>query len=190
MVGVGGNARWKQCIIFRMFMLKVADCFVKFYTDFLGSSMQINPICDPNSLFVKKLSRNQANSMIRMVTNEEIESSIFSIGDDKAPGPDDYSTKFFKEAWDIVGKDVCDVVHDFFINGQLLKEINASIISLIPKVTPPDTITDFRPISCCNVIYKCISKLSWIVLRMVCRISFAKIKLLLYLLEVFSIMCC
>ncbi|GJW91017.1 putative RNA-directed DNA polymerase, partial [Tanacetum coccineum] len=50
-------------------------------------------------------------------------------------------------------------VHDFFINGQLLKEINHTFIALIPKVSTPHRINDYRPISCCNVIYKCISKI-------------------------------
>lgn len=41
----------------------------------------------------------------------------------------------------------------------MLKEINATIISLIPKVKTPNKITDYPPISCYNVIYKCIRKI-------------------------------
>ena len=41
----------------------------------------------------------------------------------------------------------------------MLKESNTTIISLIPKVPIPSSIGDFRPISCCNTVYKCISKL-------------------------------
>lgn len=48
---------------------------------------------------------------------------------------------------------------DFFQNGKLLKLINSTIIALIPKVDAPEYANQFRPISCCNVIYKCISKL-------------------------------
>ncbi|GJR33442.1 protein LAZ1 [Tanacetum coccineum] len=42
---------------------------------------------------------------------------------------------------------------------KLLKEINHTFLALIPKVPTPLKVTDFRPISCCNVIYKCISKI-------------------------------
>ncbi|GJW18842.1 protein LAZ1 [Tanacetum coccineum] len=83
---------------------------------------------------------------------------MFDIGNDKAPRPDGYTSAFFKKAWDIVGIEVCDAVRDFFLNGQILKEINQTFIALIPKIPTPLRINDYHPISCCNVIYKCISK--------------------------------
>ncbi|XP_071738847.1 uncharacterized protein [Rutidosis leptorrhynchoides] len=57
------------------------------------------------------------------------------------------------------GQDVINVVQEFFLTGQMLKEINYTIVSLIPKVYVPSKVTDYRPIACCNVIYKCISKI-------------------------------
>ncbi|GJU10631.1 hypothetical protein Tco_1133027 [Tanacetum coccineum] len=44
-------------------------------------------------------------------------------------------------------------------NKVLLKELNHTIIALIPKVAIPLKINDYRPISCCNVLFKCISKI-------------------------------
>ncbi|GKB60907.1 pleiotropic drug resistance protein 1, partial [Tanacetum coccineum] len=41
----------------------------------------------------------------------------------------------------------------------LLKEINHTFLALILKVSTPLTVSDYRPIPCCNVIYKCISKI-------------------------------
>ncbi|GJR25993.1 hypothetical protein Tco_1102225 [Tanacetum coccineum] len=45
------------------------------------------------------------------------------------------------------------------IFGILLGEVNATSISLIPKLETPSKISDFRLIACCNVIYKCIKAL-------------------------------
>ncbi|GKE36304.1 putative RNA-directed DNA polymerase, eukaryota, reverse transcriptase zinc-binding domain protein, partial [Tanacetum coccineum] len=78
---------------------------------------------------------------------------------DKSPGPDGYTAAFFKEAWDIIKQDVIKAVQEFFLNGTLLKELNHTIIALIPKVASPLKINDYRPISCCNILFKCISKI-------------------------------
>jgi hypothetical protein len=97
--------------------------------------------------------------MVREVMAQEVKDSIFSMGDDKSPGPDGYSAAFFKGAWDIISEDNTRAVQKFFINGKLLKEVNHTTIALLPKVSSPSRINDFRPISCCNVLYNCISKI-------------------------------
>lgn len=50
-------------------------------------------------------------------------------------------------------------IQDFFTKGKLLQEWNQTLIALIPKVSIPTCINDYRPISCCNVLFKCISKI-------------------------------
>ncbi|GJQ97256.1 hypothetical protein Tco_0008395 [Tanacetum coccineum] len=104
-----------------------------------------------------QLSSDVANHMIRDVSDQEIHEAMFVMGDNKAPGPDGYIAVFFKEAWDILATDVTKAIKEFFTNGVLLKELNHTILALIPKVTSPMKIIDYRPISCCNILYKCIS---------------------------------
>lgn len=69
-------------------------------------------------------------ALVRGVTDVEIKQAIFDIGNDKAPGPDGYTSGFFKKTWDIVGFDVCQAVKEFFVSGQLLKQLNHTIIAL------------------------------------------------------------
>ncbi len=76
----------------------------------------------------------------------------------KAPGPDDMTALFFKKYWYIVGSDVSTAVLDFFDTGRMLGSINFTHIALIPKVKSPICMSQFRPISLCNVLYKLVSK--------------------------------
>ncbi|GJW84381.1 sodium/hydrogen exchanger 6, partial [Tanacetum coccineum] len=137
---------------------QVPVAFIDHYTAFLGQQ-GVPSYFDTNDLFWKQLTTDTANHMVRDVTDKEIREAIFSMGDNKAPGPDGYSAAFFKEAWDIIAGDVTKAIKEFFINGVLLKELNHTIIALIPKVTNPMRINDYRPISCCNVLFKCISRI-------------------------------
>ena len=50
-------------------------------------------------------------------------------------------------------------MHAFFHSGSLLKSLNQTFLTLIPKVNFPVDVSHFRPISLCNVIYKIISKI-------------------------------
>nr|GEY40136.1 hypothetical protein [Tanacetum cinerariifolium] len=101
----------------------------------------------------------KAEFMVWDVMDIEIKEALFSIGDDKASDLNSFTAAFFMKAWDVMGNDVIGVIHDYFANGKLIKEINHTIISLVLKVSTPARINDYRPISCCNVLYKCITKI-------------------------------
>ncbi|KAJ0040290.1 hypothetical protein Pint_27483 [Pistacia integerrima] len=97
--------------------------------------------------------------MISKVSKEKIQETMFGISKDKAPGPDGNRAFFFKKVWDIVGHDVFKAIQNFFKSGKMPREVNCAIIALVPKNENPSSCSEFRPISCCNTIYKCISKI-------------------------------
>nr|GEX07781.1 hypothetical protein [Tanacetum cinerariifolium] len=131
---------------------------VDHFKNFLGAEEDVFPIQDCNGLFIKKLDPIISTSMIRHVLDEEIRDAMFGIKDDKVAALDGFTSKFFKKAWSIVRLDVCRAIREFFISGKLLGELNANLISLVPKLKIPIRLSDYRLIACCNVVYKCISK--------------------------------
>ena len=50
-------------------------------------------------------------------------------------------------------------IKKFFQKKKLLGESNETLVTLLPKVPNPNKVTEFRPIACCNVVYKCIIKI-------------------------------
>ena len=96
--------------------------------------------------------------LLRPFTHEKIKRALFQMHPSKAPGPDGISALFFQKYWHVVGSDVSHAVLDFLNNGRMLGIINFTHLVLIPKVVAPERITQFRPISLCNVIYKIVSK--------------------------------
>uniref|UniRef100_A0A6N2LVB9 Uncharacterized protein n=1 Tax=Salix viminalis TaxID=40686 RepID=A0A6N2LVB9_SALVM len=44
------------------------------------------------------------------VSNDDIKTTLFGIGNDKAPGLDGYTSLFFKSAWSVIGDDFCMAV--------------------------------------------------------------------------------
>lgn len=78
---------------------------------------------------------------------------------EKALGPNGFPVDFFQEFWDIIKLDLLEVVQGSQRNKQILRALNATFISLIPKCEGVDRLGHFHPISLCNVIYKIISKL-------------------------------
>ncbi|CAL1398685.1 unnamed protein product [Linum trigynum] len=93
------------------------------------------------------------------VTSEEIRKAVFSLGAKKAPGPDGFSGRFYRRFWDTTGETLCREIKEFFESASMPDGWNDTHIVMIPKVDSPDSISQFRPISCCNFRYKVISKI-------------------------------
>ncbi|GKD89969.1 hypothetical protein Tco_1365476, partial [Tanacetum coccineum] len=136
----------------------VAASFVSHFQKFLSTNTNVTLIYDGSTLFTKRLTEEEALRMIKDVSSNEIKEAMFDIGEVKAPCPDGFSSAFFIHAWSVVRDDICNAFKEFFKTGKLLREVNATLLSLVPKIQNLVKVYDFRPIAYCNVLYKCISK--------------------------------
>ncbi|XP_074283452.1 uncharacterized protein LOC141607999 [Silene latifolia] len=67
--------------------------------------------------------------------------------------------RFFKTDWELVGDLFCTAIEEFFRKGKMMRKVNTTLLALIPKKSVPSMVQDFRPIACCSVVYKTISKI-------------------------------
>ena len=105
-----------------------------------------------------KVTEDMNQRLIQEFTREEVETALKQMHPTKAPGPDGMSAIFFQKYWGIVGNDVICMVLNVLNSNMSMVEINRTNITLVPKIKNPTKMTDFRPISLSNVVYKLISK--------------------------------
>ncbi|OMO68562.1 reverse transcriptase [Corchorus capsularis] len=91
--------------------------------------------------------------------DDEIYGALKSMAPYKSPGPDRFQAAFYQANWEVVRESVCSFVRNAFITGNFEEELSRVLVVLIPKVESPKKVTQFRPISLCNVTVKLLSKL-------------------------------
>lgn len=91
-------------------------------------------------------------------TADKVEAALKQMAPSTAPGPNGMSPLFYQSFWELVGLDVSKTILSSLNSGSLLKAVNHTYITLIPKTQAPQKVLDYRPISLCNVIYKILSK--------------------------------
>ncbi|XP_070003116.1 uncharacterized protein [Nicotiana sylvestris] len=88
---------------------------LKFYKQLLGTATTQIPAVNTEVMHQGyNLSRQQQMKLIRAVNKDEIKQALQGIDDNKAPGCDGYNAFFYKKAWHIIGKEVIQVVMEFF----------------------------------------------------------------------------
>lgn len=137
--------------------------FVGHYKELLGTSVDRISLNLEVVLDGPRIVEDQWSSLD--FSKDEVGVALFNIDNEKSPGSDGYCLFFFKSAWPIIFNDIFAAVQEFFTSRKLLKQWNHAIIALIPNSGTANVVNDYRPISCCTVFYKIISKMLVNILR-------------------------
>lgn len=136
---------------------EIEDSFVKYYSDLFTSS---NPLdfSEIVEAVQPKVSPDMNMKLIKEFGPGEVLRALKQMHPSKAPGPDGMPPLFFQHFWPTVGNLVTKTMLDFLNNGVIPPKFNETHIVLVPKNNNPKRVTEYRPISLCNVIYKIGSK--------------------------------
>lgn len=97
-------------------------------------------------------------TLVQEVAETEVLQALKDLPTEKALGIDGLLAEFFKQYWDLIGEEVTKAILQSFEIGKLLKEKNCTTVTLVPKVTNPTFVKEFRPITYCTTLYKLIAK--------------------------------
>ena len=122
-------------------------------------SQNQGPAFDFDMVNHPKLSEAQVLFLEAIPSTEEVKNAVWACGVDKAPSFDGFNFKFIREMWDTIKEDIFESVMGFFVDGQSLRHLNVTWVSLCPKVDNSTSIDDFTPISMVGAIYKIIAKI-------------------------------
>jgi hypothetical protein len=124
---------------------------------FLSEVDQVDP--SMMEFFLPKITKQMNEKLLAPFLADDVRKAAFSIGHYKAPGPDGLHAVFYKKIWNVCGDEITQEVLQAVNSGVIPDGWNDTTVVLIPKIDIPDLVTQYRPISLCNVIYKIISKM-------------------------------
>ncbi|KAL0444964.1 UNVERIFIED_CONTAM: hypothetical protein Slati_2219100 [Sesamum latifolium] len=111
----------------------VINEFIAFYQVLLGGERRLRLI---DLCYLRPWAWHIINEDIqltRWVTPDEVKQTSLISMRIKLRGQMDTHRDSFKAAWPVIGKEVTQAILDFFTTGRLLKQVNATLLSLIPK---------------------------------------------------------
>lgn len=106
----------------------------------------------------RRVTDDMNNQLLQEFKVAEISEALNQMQAFKAPGPDGFAACLYQNNWATVADEVCSTILNFLNSGFMNNELNFIYIALIPKTKNPSSVTEFRPISLCNVLYKIVSK--------------------------------
>ncbi|XP_031120447.1 uncharacterized protein LOC116023586 [Ipomoea triloba] len=106
----------------------------------------------------RKISRAQADSLVRPASLDEVRKAIMGMKNFESPGPDGIPALFYQHFWNEVGMALTNMVNQALATGTVNRSLLHAYMTLIPKKETPESAADFRPITLLNVAFKVISK--------------------------------
>lgn len=142
---------------------EILDCFKNVYEDLYHNDQVFNPDECTNYLSrlnLPKLSDTDRAALGRPLNELEVSITIKSLKDNKAPGPDGFTAKFYKDFNELLLPTMLRVYNNIAEGGTISNSVTEANIVVLPKDgNDPLLPKNFRPISLINVDCKMYAKM-------------------------------
>lgn len=129
---------------------QIGDLLVRYYSNLFTS---LNP-----TQLVPKVSGEMNEELLRPFKSSEVEDALKQMESGMTPGLNGLPPLFYKQFRSKVGQEVIKAVLAVLNSGTIPNNLYQTFLTLIPKVHSQRRVTDFRPISLTNVLYKLVAK--------------------------------
>jgi hypothetical protein len=134
----------------------IKEGVVTYFENHVSAPLRARPKL--NGVDFATISEEENAELISFFSMEEIEEVVRCSDGNKCPGPDGFNFAFVKKFWGILKDDFRILFDQFHGNSTFPKSLLSYFVTLIPKVSSPISLSDFRPISLLGCIYKIIAK--------------------------------
>lgn len=136
---------------------EIAQAFTNYFQNLFTSSSP-NGIEEFKAGLEGRVFEAMNEELIKDFMKEEFCATLTQMAPLKSPGPDSFLACFYQDNWPTIGVEVYKAISHFFNSGFMDEKVNYTHIALIPKKKNLTKVSEFRPISLCNVMYKIVSK--------------------------------
>ncbi|GAA0168140.1 hypothetical protein LIER_22923 [Lithospermum erythrorhizon] len=122
----------------------IKEVVIQFYKDlFTEPSCEDCDLSTVGNILDQRLKDDEVNMFGMPITAKEIERVMLHMKLEKAPGPNGFTTEFYKSSWNDVKETFIDAVKIFFATNNMHRKVNNTAITLIPKVQQHQTMKEF-----------------------------------------------
>lgn len=106
----------------------------------------------------KAFFESSAKLLEQLFTQKEVQETITSYDDNKAPGPNGFNFNFLKKQWGVIKDDIMRYVDDLYHMNSIDGCVNIFFITLVFKCASSSSLSKYWPINLIGCLYKIITK--------------------------------
>ena len=137
---------------------QIGEFLKRYYSSLFTSAnpTQLDPVLN---VVETRVSAEINDEMLKPYIKVEVQLTLKQMDANTASGLNGLPPLFYKQFWGKIGREVTEAMLSVLNTGTIPTNLNHTFITLIPKIQSPRKVSEYKPISLSNVLYKLIAKI-------------------------------